>query len=457
MPLPKIATPTYELELPSTGKTIQYRPFLVKEEKLLVIALESDSTKQITTAIKSVIKNCVLTKGVKIEDLPTFDIEYLFLNIRGKSVGEDIEVNIVCPDDEETSVTVNVNLDDIQVIKSDDHTDKIKLYDKIMMQMKYPSLDQFIKNNFDISDKNVMDQSFELIASCVDKIFTEDEVWTTSDCTKKEMNDFLEQMNSSQFKEIEAFFQTMPKLSHTIKVTNPNTKVEIMKAMFPQHSDNIVNELEESSIIFGKVNESLQSIDRTRRRFDDAVLELGELEVENTLTNQQVLEVIQRGELLGRLSQQVRKEATDLGEDSGLVMIQIDSLESGVRNTLDLVLKDHLPAKRFRNINKAVDEIANLTYEELNSIQHLGSVLFMESLDEVSTSKGYRILARLPGLPDNLHDSLIQKFKTLPNLLTASTDKLFEVEGIGRSRAQQLREYFDTLLKNVGFSYINGH
>ena len=222
-------------------------------------------------------------------------------------------------------------------------------------------------------------------------------------------------------------------------------------------SDNSVNELEESSIIFGKVNESLQSIDRTRRRFDDAVLELGELEVENTLTNQQVLEVIQRGELLGRLSQQVRKEATDLGEDSGLVMIQIDSLESGVRNTLDLVLKDHLPAKRFRNINKAVDEIANLTYEELNSIQHLGSVLFMESLDEVSTSKGYRILARLSGLPDNLHDSLIQKFKTLPNLLTASTDKLFEVEGIGRSRAQQLREYFDTLLKNVGFSYINGH
>ena len=222
-------------------------------------------------------------------------------------------------------------------------------------------------------------------------------------------------------------------------------------------SDNSVNELEESSIIFGKVNESLQSIDRTRRRFDDAVLELGELEVENTLTNQQVLEVIQRGELLGRLSQQVRKEATDLGEDSGLVMIQIDSLESGVRNTLDLVLKDHLPAKRFRNINKAVEEIANLTYEELNLIQHLGSVLFMESLDEVSTSKGYRILARLPGLPDNLHDSLIQKFKTLPNLLTASTDKLFEVEGIGRSRAQQLREYFDTLLKNVGFSYINGH
>ena len=229
--------------------------------------------------------------------------------------------------------------------------------------------------------------------------------------------------------------------SSTIKVFNGNDVIE----------------LEESSIIFGRVNESLQSIDRTRRRFDDAVLELGELEIENTLTNQQVLEVIQRGELLGRLSHQVRKEASDLGEDSGLVMIQIDSLESGVRNTLDLVLKDHLPSKRFRSINKAVDEISNLTYEELNTIQHLGSVLFMEPLDEVAISKGYRVLARLPGLPDNLHDSLIQKFKTLPNLLNASTDKLFEVDGIGRNRAQQLREYFDTLLKNVGFSYINGH
>ena len=218
-----------------------------------------------------------------------------------------------------------------------------------------------------------------------------------------------------------------------------------------------VIELEESSIIFGRVNESLQSIDRTRRRFDDAVLELGELEIENSLTNQQVIEVIQRGELLGRLSQQVRKEATDLGEDSGLVMIQIDSLESGVRNTLNLVLKDHLPTKKFRNINKAVDDISNLTYEELNTIQYLGSVLFMEPLDEISVSKGYRVLGRLPGLPDNLHDSLIQKFKTLPNLLNASTDKLFEVDGIGRNRAQQLREYFDTLLKNVGFSYINGH
>jgi hypothetical protein len=226
MPLPKIATPTYELELPSTGETVQYRPFLVKEEKLLVIALESDNTKQITTAIKSVIKNCVLTKGIKVESLPTFDIEYLFLNIRGKSVGEDIDLNLICPDDNETEVPVSINLDDIQVTKNDDHTTMIKLDDSITMQMKYPSLDQFIKNNFELNEKNAMDQSFDLIASCVDKVLTEDEVWTTADCTKKEMTEFLEQMNSSQFKDIEKFFETMPKLSHTVKVTNPKTKVE---------------------------------------------------------------------------------------------------------------------------------------------------------------------------------------------------------------------------------------
>jgi hypothetical protein len=226
MPLPKISTPTYELELPSTGETIQYRPFLVKEEKLLVIALESEDTKQITTAIKTVIKNCILTKNVKVESLPTFDIEYLFLNIRGKSVGEEIDVNIICPDDGETQVSVKINLDDIKVQTSEEHQNKIKLDNSIMMEMKYPSLDQFIKNNFDFNDKNAMDQSFELIGSCIDKIYTEDEVWTSADCTKKELSDFLESMNSSQFKGIEKFFETMPKLSHTIKVKNPVTEIE---------------------------------------------------------------------------------------------------------------------------------------------------------------------------------------------------------------------------------------
>ena len=226
MPLPKIATPTYELELPSTGKTIKYRPFLVKEEKVLVIALESEDTKQITNAIKAVLKNCVLTKGIKVETLPTFDIEYLFLNIRGKSVGEEIEVNIVCPDDEETNVPVFIDLDSIQVQISDDHTNQIKLDDDLMMEMKYPSLEQFIKNNFDFEDGNQMDQSFELIATCIDKIYNEDEVWATADCTKKEVKEFLESMNSSQFKEIEKFFESMPKLKHTIDVTNPKTKVK---------------------------------------------------------------------------------------------------------------------------------------------------------------------------------------------------------------------------------------
>ena len=226
MPLPKIATPTYELELPSTGQTIQYRPFLVKEEKVLVIALESEDTKQITNAIKNVIKNCVITKNIKVESLPTFDIEYLFLNIRGKSVGEDIEVNVICPDDQETTTTIKLSLDDIKVEKNEDHTNKIKVDKSIMMEMKYPSLDQFIKNNFDFTDTNAMEQSFDLIASCIDKIYTEDEVWAAADVTKKELSDFLEQMNSSQFKEIEKFFETMPKLSHKVTVVNPKTKVE---------------------------------------------------------------------------------------------------------------------------------------------------------------------------------------------------------------------------------------
>ena len=226
MPLPKIATPLYELELPSTGETIQYRPFLVKEEKVLVLALESEDTKQITTAIKTVIKNCIKSRGIKVENLPTFDIEYLFLNIRGKSVGEEIEVSVTCPDDEETQVSVTINLEDIKVQKSEDHNNKIKVDESIMMEMKYPSLDQFIKNNFDFSEGSAMDQSFELIASCIDKIYTEDEVWAAADCSKKEIVEFLEQMNSSQFKVIEKFFETMPKLSHALTIKNPNTKVE---------------------------------------------------------------------------------------------------------------------------------------------------------------------------------------------------------------------------------------
>ena len=226
MPLPTIATPTYELELPSSGQTIKYRPFLVKEEKLLVLALESESTKEISTAIKAVLKNCIQTKAVKVETLPTFDIEYLFLNIRGKSVGEEIEVNLIAPDDGSTSVSVKINIDDIKVQKKDSHSNKIKLDDHLMMEMRYPSLEQFIKSNFDFSGESGMDQSFELIATCIDKIYNEEEVWSTSDCSKKEISDFLEQMNSIQFNQIEKFFETMPKISHEIVFTNPNTGIE---------------------------------------------------------------------------------------------------------------------------------------------------------------------------------------------------------------------------------------
>ena len=226
MPLPTITTPSYELELPSTGKRIKYRPFLVKEEKLLVLALETENTKDISTAIKTVLKNCIQSRGVKIDKLPTFDIEFLFLNIRGKSVGEEIEVNLIAPDDEVTSVPVTINIDDIKISKKKDHTNKIKLDESLMMEMKYPSLDEFVKNNFDFDGEVDMDQSFDLIASCIDKIYNEEEVWSTADCTKKEVKEFLEQMNSMQFKEIEKFFETMPKLSHSVTFTNPKTKVE---------------------------------------------------------------------------------------------------------------------------------------------------------------------------------------------------------------------------------------
>ena len=225
MPLPTISTPTYELVLPSSGRKIKYRPFLVKEEKILIIALESEDQKQIANAVKGILASCILTKGTKIEKLSTFDIEYLFLNVRGKSVGEQIEVMVTCPDDGKTQVPMSINIDSIKVKKSKDHTPDIKLDDTYTLRMRYPSLDEFIKSNF--SGENIkVDDTFELIASCVDQVYSEEESWTSEDCTKKELVDFIEQLNSSQFKHIEKFFDTMPKLSHKVKVKNPNTKVE---------------------------------------------------------------------------------------------------------------------------------------------------------------------------------------------------------------------------------------
>ena len=227
MPLPKITTPTYELVLPSTEQKIKYRPFLVREEKLLVLAMETEDVKEITTAVKQVIKNCIESpKTIKVEHLPTFDIEYLFLNIRGKSVGEEVEVNIYCPDDGETQVPVKIPISDIEVEKNSEHNKHIKVDDTITMEMKYPSLDQFIKTNFDIEKENNVEQSFDLIAACTDKVYTEEEVWDSADLTKKDLVDFLDQMNSVQFKEIEKFFETMPKLRHEVKITNPKTKVK---------------------------------------------------------------------------------------------------------------------------------------------------------------------------------------------------------------------------------------
>ena len=227
MPLPKISAPTYELVLPSSGRKVKYRPFLVKEEKILVIALESEDTKQITSAIKTVISNCILSKGIRIEKLATFDIEYLFLNVRAKSVGETVDVNVTCPDDGVTQVPLQIDIDSIKVQKNEKHTNIIKLDDNLSIQMNYPSLTQFIESNFELSGVDSdLEKSLDVIIACIGQVYNEEESWDASECTKKELKEFVEQMNSKQFKEIEIFFDTMPKLSHKIKVKNPETEVE---------------------------------------------------------------------------------------------------------------------------------------------------------------------------------------------------------------------------------------
>ena len=226
MPLPKISTPTYELVLPSSNKKIKYRPFLVKEEKVLILAMESQDTSTVANAVKDVLASCILSRGVKVEKLSTFDIEYLFLNIRGKSVGEKIEVMVTCPDDGKTQVPTSINIDEIKVIVDKKHNKDIKLDDQYTLRMRYPSLDEFVKNNFATAADVSVDDTFDLISSCIDQVYSEEESWTAADCTKKELSQFVESLNSNQFKEIETFFETMPKLSHTVKVINPNTKKE---------------------------------------------------------------------------------------------------------------------------------------------------------------------------------------------------------------------------------------
>ena len=225
MPLPTIATPTYELTLPSNSKKVKYRPFLVKEEKILILAMESEDTKQITAAITDVLNACILTRGIKIDSLPTFDIEYLFLNVRAKSVGEVVDLVVTCEDDGETKVDISVNLDDIKVERNKKHKQDIKLDKNLSLRLKYPSMEQFIKSNFDFEGTNV-DASFKMIAGCIDQIYTDEEAWPATDYSEKERIEFLDQLNTKQFKEVEQFFDTMPKLSHKLVVKNPNTGVD---------------------------------------------------------------------------------------------------------------------------------------------------------------------------------------------------------------------------------------
>ena len=226
MSLPKIDAPIFTMNLTSIKDPIKYRPFLVKEEKLLLMAMEGGEQTEIVTTSKQIINNCILSENINAEELPLFDLQMALLYIRSKSVGEVIEVNLLAPDDGETSVPVEINVEDIKVQKSEDHTNKIQLDEKLVMEMKYPSLDEFVKNNFDFDENVGIDKSFELICSCIGKTYNEEEVWSSSDVTKKELISFLESMNSAQFKKIEKFFETMPKLSHSVTFTNPNTEKE---------------------------------------------------------------------------------------------------------------------------------------------------------------------------------------------------------------------------------------
>ena len=224
MPLPKLNAPTYELVLPSTEKKVKYRPFLVKEEKILLLAMESEDEKQMQDAVKQILKNCILTRGVKVEEMAVFDIEYLFLNIRGKSVGEEVTLNLICPDDEETTTEITIDIEDIKVQKPDDHDNIIKLNDDVAVVMKYPSLETFVKNN--ITGDAGLETVFDLSIDCISQIVEGDDVYEAKSFSKKELLEFLESMDSTQFQSIQKFFETMPKLSHKVSIKNPKTGVE---------------------------------------------------------------------------------------------------------------------------------------------------------------------------------------------------------------------------------------
>ena len=222
MALPKIAAPTYELKLPSNGKTLRYRPFLVKEEKVLMLASESENEKDIAQAIKNIINQCIVTKSIKIQELPSFDIEYIFLNIRGKSVGEVIDLKVPCPDNTDILVSTTVNVEEIEVTFPEGHNPEIDLGKDVTLYMKYPSMDSFIEANFQGKDQD----PFDIVIKCVDKIVHGDEVHESKECTQKELKEFIDSMTADQFKHVQTFFETMPKLEHSVKITNPENGVE---------------------------------------------------------------------------------------------------------------------------------------------------------------------------------------------------------------------------------------
>jgi len=224
MALPVLTTPTYELEVPSTDEKIKYRPFLVKEEKVLLIALESGESSQIVQAIKTIVDECTYNK-LPLGKLPMFDIEYIFLQIRSKAVGEVSKLNLLCPDDGKTYVEVEVNLSEIEVEVNETHKNKIELTEDMGMIMTYPTIDSFIDGKFtDITAENMID----VVASCVLQIYEKkgEVVYDAKDSTKQEMVEFIENMNTNQFKDVQDFFDSMPVLKHTVKFKNPKTKVE---------------------------------------------------------------------------------------------------------------------------------------------------------------------------------------------------------------------------------------
>ena len=222
MALPKLNTPTYELEVPSTDEKIKYRPFLVKEEKILMMAMDSKDNAQIINAVKDIVKSCTFDK-VDVSTMPMFDMEYIFLNIRAKSVGEISKLKILCPDDKKTYASVDLDLTKVEVQVGDDHTNKIELTDDMGLIMTYPTIDSFLDSGIETITANNM---LDIIGSCVLQIYEKngEKVYQGKDQTKKELTEFIEQMNSGQFRKVQSFFDTMPKLTHTVKVKNPKTK-----------------------------------------------------------------------------------------------------------------------------------------------------------------------------------------------------------------------------------------